>query len=198
MKTSSKITLRSLSCLLALLVVFSTTAFTPGSGDPYKTVTTSHIKVLGTSNMHDWTMDAQTFSCEANFTVNNGVLEGINSLNFTLPVSNLKGKENLLNSRAHKALDAEKHKTISFQLTKATVVPGQKIVIATGNLTISGVTKAITLKSTYVINADKTITFKGSESVKMSNHGVKAPSFMMGALKTGDEVKIDFVLKLKN
>jgi len=31
----------------------------------------------------------------------------------------------------------------------------------------------------------------------MSSHDVKAPSFMMGALKTGDDVTIDILLQLK-
>jgi polyisoprenoid-binding protein YceI len=82
-------------------------------------------------------------------------------------------------------------------LTDATVVPQQKIINATGNLTIAGVSRVITLKTSYVVNADESITCKGTETVKMSNHNIKAPSFMMGALKTGDAVTIDFVLKLK-
>lgn len=198
MKTLNKITLGSFSFLLAILVVFSISAFAPKADDPYKIITSSSIKVLGTSNMHDWNMVADNFTCEGNFTVKNGVLQDVTSLQFSLPVTNLKGKESLLNSRAHKALNAEKFKTITFKLTNATVNSTQKVINATGNLTISGVTKVISLKTNYVVNADQSITCRGSEALKMSSHGVKAPSFMMGALKTGDAVTIDFVLKLKN
>lgn len=199
MKTLNKITLGSFSFLLAILVVFSISAFTPKAADPvYKIITSSSIKVLGTSNMHDWNMVADNFTCEGNFTVKNGVLQDVTSLQFSLPVINLKGKESLLNSRAYKVLNAEKFKTITFKLTNATVNSTQKVINATGNLTISGVTKVVSLKTNYVVNADQSITCRGSEVVKMSSHGVKAPSFMMGALKTGDAVTIDFVLKLKN
>ena len=202
MKTSQNFTLRTMKTIgafLALMVTFSISAYAPAAGDPtYKVITSSSIKVLGTSNMHDWDMAADNFSCEGNFNVKNGVLEDVSSLSFSLPVTNLKGKESLLNSRAYKALNSEKHKTITFKLTSATVVPGQKVINANGNLTISGVTRPVTLKTNYVVNADQSITCKGSETLKMSTYGVKAPSFMMGALKTGDQVTIDFVLKLKN
>jgi polyisoprenoid-binding protein YceI len=198
MKTFNKTRLGSFNYLLALLVVCSISAFTIKAPDPiYKVITSSQIKVLGTSNLHDWDMVANQFTCDGSFTVKNGVLQDVTSLQFTLPVTNLKGKEGLLNTRAYKALDAEKFKTITFKLTDATVVPLQKIIKATGNLTISGVTKVITLQANYVVNADESITCKGSEAVKMSSHNVKAPSFMMGALKTGDVVTIDFLLKLK-
>lgn len=202
MKTSQNFTLRTMKTIgafLALMVTLSISAYTPAADDPsYKIITSSSIKVLGTSNMHDWDMTAVNFTCDGNFKVKNGVLEDVTSLSFSLPVINLKGKESLLNSRAHKALNSEKFKTITFKLTSATVVPGQKVINANGNLTISGVTKPITLKTNYVVNADQSITCRGSETLNMSTFGVKAPSFMMGALKTGDKVTIDFVLKLKN
>lgn len=198
MKTFKTTTPGTFNFLLAILVLMSMTAFAPKTDDTYKIITSSQIKVLGTSNMHDWNMVADNFTCEGNFNLKNGVLEDVTSLQFTLPVVNLKGKESLLNSRAHKALNAEKFKTITFKLTNATVNSTQKVINATGNLTISGVTKVVTLKSNYVVNADQSITCRGSEALKMSSHGVKAPSFMMGALKTGDAVTIDFVLKLKN
>lgn len=202
MKTSQNFTQRTMKTVgafLALMITLSISAYTPAVGDPsYKIITSSSIKVLGTSNMHDWDMTAVNFTCDGNFNVKNGVLEDVTSLNFSLPVINLKGKESLLNSRAHKALNSEKYKTITFKLTSATVVPGTKVINANGNLTISGVTKPVTLKTNYVVNADQSITCRGSETLKMSTYGVKAPSFMMGALKTGDQVTIDFVLKLKN
>jgi polyisoprenoid-binding protein YceI len=198
MKTFKKTTLGSFNYFIAFLVVFSISAFTLKADDPiYKVITSSQIKVLGTSNLHDWDMVANQFTCDGTFTVKNGVLQDVKSLQFSLPVTNLKGKEGLLNTRAYKALNSDKYKTITFKLTDATVVSQQKLIKATGNLTISGVTKLVTLQANYVVNADESITCKGSEAVKMSSHNVKAPSFMMGALKTGDAVTIDFILKLK-
>ena len=162
----------------------------------YKIIPGSQIKVSGTSNLHDWNMIASTFSCEGNFKVKDGELLDISSLSFSLPVTNLKSKEDLLNTRAYKALKAAEFSKITFKLKDATVMPQQKL-RATGSLTIGGVTNEVVIMTSYAINSDDTITCKGSKAIKMSDHKIKAPSFMMGALKTGNDVTIDILLKLK-
>lgn len=157
----------------------------------------SQITVAGTSNLHDWTMDATKFSCDGKLTVAGGQLKDINSLTFVLPVKNLKSKESLMDTRAYKALNADAHDKMTFKLTDVTVIEAQKIVKVNGNLTISGVTKAISIQANYVVAADESVTFKGSRAIKMSDFKIKAPSFMMGALKTGDDLNINITLKLK-
>lgn len=181
--------------LFAIVLIYITT-FTTANAQTYKVAAGSNIKVSGTSNLHDWEMNAKTFTADANIVVKGDALQDITSLNFTLPVKNLKSKESLMDSRAYKTLNEEKFDKITFKLTEATVVPGQKVVKVTGNLTISGVTNVVTIQSAYVVNADESITFKGTRKMKMSDFKIKAPSFMMGALKTGDALTIDIQLKL--
>jgi polyisoprenoid-binding protein YceI len=163
----------------------------------YKIVSSSHIKVSGTSNLHDWTMVAENFNCEGNFVLKGGALQDVSSLSFVLPVTNLKSKESLMNTRTYKALKSETYPKITFKLTSATVLPQSKTIKATGNLTIAGVTNVVSLLSNYTVNADESITCKGSEVINMTNYKIKAPSFMLGALKVGEKVTIDILLKLK-
>lgn len=175
--------------LLCNSVIYAQTAFKSAAG--------SVITVKGTSNIHDWTMQATSFSTDGSFVLKGDQLQDIKTLNFVLPVANLKAKEDLMTTRAHKALKADEFNKIVFKLTDATVVPGQKIIKVTGNLTIAGATNAISLQANYSVNGDE-LTCKGSKSIKMSDFKLKAPSYMMGAMKTGDEVTIEFTLKLKN
>ena len=164
----------------------------------YKVSPNSTIKVIGTSNIHDWEMKANAFTCEGNFELKSNQLVDLKSLSFSLPITNLKSKESLLNSRAYKALKAEEFSKITFKLTTATVVPAQKLIKSTGNLTIGGVTNVVTLNSVYTINVDKSLTCKGSKDLKMTDFKIKPPVFMLGALKTADAITIDYVLNLKN
>lgn len=182
------------------LVIFAITALasqTLKAQTGYTVAPSSQITVLGTSNLHDWTMDATKFFCDGKLTVASGQLKDINALTFVLPVKNLKSKESLMDTRAYKALNEESFDKMIFKLTDATVVEAQKTVRVSGNLTISGVTKSIIIQSNYVVGTDESVTFKGSRSIKMSDFKIKAPSFMMGALKTGDDLTINIVLKLK-
>jgi hypothetical protein len=188
---------RNFGYILTLLFTISLTAFTINETTPFKSVGGSQLRVNGTSNIHDWTMNATGFVCEGNYILKGDQLQDLSSLNFTLPVANLKGKEDLLNTRAHKALKAEQFSRITFRLSTATVIPQQKIIKAAGNLTIAGVTKPIVLEANYTVNGNE-ITCKGSETIKMSDYNIKAPTFMMGALKVADAVVIDITLKLKN
>lgn len=181
----------------ALIMIMAMVSITQGiQAQTYKVTAGSQIKVSGTSNLHDWNMLASSFQCEGDFTVKNGQLQEINSLNFALPVTNLKSKEDLMNTRAYKTLKSDQFNKITFKLTEATLMPQQKIK-AIGILNIAGVAKQVVLQTSYILNSDGVITCKGSETIKMSDFQIKAPSFMMGALKTGNEVIIDILLKLK-
>ena len=184
---------------LAVIMVLSINAFTfkVQAQTALKLMEGSQIKVLGTSNIHDWTMLAKTFSMDGTLVMKSGQLQDVSALNFVLPVKNLKSNESLMDTRAYKAMNAEKFNKMTFKLTEAIVVPQQKTIKAIGNLTIGGVTNKIEIKTSYLINGDETITLKGSKAIKMSDYNIKAPSFMMGALKTGNDLIIDLLLKLK-
>lgn len=153
----------------------------------------SQVKVNGTSNIHDWTMAAGSFSSDARFTLKQNQLQDVTALTFVLPVKNLKGKEDLLNSRALKALKADQHSQIIFKLLSAE--SAGKMIKATGSLTIAGVTREIPIAVNYQVNADESVTITGEKKIKMSDFKISPPTFMMGALKVADDVTV--VLNLK-
>lgn len=161
----------------------------------------AEISVSGTSNLHDWTMKGKSLPASAEFSMKSAAtsqLLSLNQLSFTLPVKNLKSSEGLLNSRAYKALQADKFSTIVFKMISSEVTSlgsNQYQIKALGNLTISGVTKEISLVAVSRVNADGTMTITGNKKMKMTDFGIKPPSFMLGALKTSNDISIDFTLK---
>lgn len=104
-----------------------------------------------------------------------------------------------MDSRTHEALKAEKNPNITYAVTKVTGVPasgGEASVTVSGNLNIGGSSKPtdLILKMKVLPNGD--IEIKGTKKILMSNHGIKPPSFMLGALKVGDEVTLDIYVVL--
>lgn len=186
------------SLLLFFIAIISMNAFAQMADGQtaYKIADGSKISVSGTSNLHNWTSAASSFTCEANAKIKAGQLQDISSLNFSLPVTNLKSKESLMDTRTYKAMKASEYSRIIFKLTNA-MVSNQKSVKVTGDLTIAGVTKEITIQGAYFLSDDEVLTLTGSKDLKMSDYNIKAPSFMLGALKTGNGVTIDVLLKLK-
>lgn len=192
---------RTLLLAFTALLAFSSINQLPAQTAHNTRAFNSEVKVMGTSNLHDWTMKGSGLTCDAQFTINAAsVLQllSLNGLSFSIPINNLKSSENLLNTRAYKALNAEKHPNINFKLSSAVITPqgnNQYQIKATGMLTISGATRQVTMLVNSSIQPDRTVLVTGSKKIKMSEFGIKPPSFMLGTLKTGDEVTIDFSLK---
>jgi polyisoprenoid-binding protein YceI len=163
----------------------------------------NNMKLSGTSTLHNWTMNAQTFDGEAQFgfkTGNEHELSSIKALTFSLAVVDLKSGESGLDKNAYKALKSSDYKSIIYKQISATISPdnGNKFLIKTrGNLTIAGVTKEVTVPVYASVNADGTISCTGSEQLNMTDYGVKPPKFMLGAMKTGDAITLDFTLVYK-
>jgi len=159
------------------------------------------LKLSGTSTLHNWAMDARTFSGSADFTFKApGQLSGLKSLTFELAVSDLRSGESGLDKNAYKALNAKEYKDITFKLLSATVTPkdeGKYLIKAHGNLTIAGVTKEVVIAVNCSVDKEGTITCTGSEGLNMTDYAVKPPKFLLGAMKTGDAITLDFTLVYK-
>jgi polyisoprenoid-binding protein YceI len=160
------------------------------------------IKVSGTSNLHNWSMEAKDASCSAKFSfaAGNTQPQSLTTLELVIPVQNLKSGESLMDSRAYKAMKADKFGTITYKSVSAVIVPGQKNQFqlkTTGTLTIAGASQPAVLTAACQVNADGSIACNGSQQLKMTDYQIKPPSFMLGALKTGDLLNINFSLTLK-
>ncbi len=158
------------------------------------------MKLSGTSTMHDWDMNSRTFTGEAKFgftTPEGHELNALTSLSFSLAVQDLKSDKSALDKNAYEALKTKQYKNILYKLVTATVMPekdGKYLIKTIGNLTVAGVQKEIEMDVYCVTNKDESITCTGSEKIAMSDYQVKPPSFMFGAMKTGNDVTLDFTM----
>lgn len=160
------------------------------------------MKILGTSTLHDWEMNAQSSSGEAQFVFRSddeNDLVSIKSLSFTLHVEDLKGESNGLNKNAYEALKSGEFKDICYQLTSSTISAekGGYLIKSNGKLTIAGVTKEITMDVHGVVNDDGSLTSTGSYQLNMTDYNVDPPSFMWGAMKTGNAITMQFMVVYK-
>ncbi len=186
--------------LFLSLVILSFVIASAGQAQTaYKSSSKSATMTLyGTSTLHDWTMTATVFTCDAQFTLtSDNKLSALNALTVTLPVHNLKSEHDGMSDNAYDALKADKYKNITFQLKSATITPsgGNKYQIAaTGNLSIAGATKSVTLNTSAVVNADGSISCAGTVPLKLSEFNIDRPSFMLGTMKVGDALTLNYAL----
>lgn len=154
------------------------------------------ITLQGSSNIHNWTMKSAGNGLEAYFNIDPDTkqVEGIQPLTLNMPVKNLKSDEGLLNSRAYDALKADKNPNFVFKLVSVTAQGSQLNLV--GQLTISGNTRDITLPVTVKKNADGSQVLSGSKKIKMTEWGIKPPSYMLGMMKVYDDLTINYVVRL--
>jgi polyisoprenoid-binding protein YceI len=158
------------------------------------------IKVLGSSNVHDWTMTSTAMQSQGDFTVDGDKLQGLHTFNFRLAVKSLHSDHASMDDRTYKSVNASKYPDISYKLTSAVVtsVGGNKYLIKTkGNLTIAGATQPISMEVTATVGADNAITCTGEKKIQLTDYGIKPPTFMLGTMKVTNDLTIQFNLIYK-
>lgn len=160
------------------------------------------MKLTGTSTLHDWEMVAKEATGEAQFvfkTGTNGELQSVKSLTFTLEVKNLQSDNKGLDKNAYKALKSDKYKNIQYKLSSSTLSSEKEgyLLKTKGKLTIAGVTNDIVVDVHLVVNKNGAITYKGSYNMNMSDYKVDPPTYLLGTIKTGDAITMEFEVVYK-
>jgi polyisoprenoid-binding protein YceI len=62
--------------------------------------------------------------------------------------------------------------------------------MVTGNLTVAGATRELSMHVSGTDGGDGTLRLQGSARIRMSDWGIRPPTPMLGLLKTDDEMTI--------
>lgn len=154
----------------------------------------STMTISGTTNVHNFQSKVTQISGDL---VING--KKVQSLKVDVPVKSIKSNEKLMDKKTYEAFDAEKHPTITFQLIDAVVqkATAEDIdVVLTGNLTMAGVSKKISINTTGKALKAGTLQFTGSVGLKMTDFKMKPPTAMLGMMKVGDAITLKFSVVL--
>lgn len=178
--------------IITLILTFSATAL---FAQTYTIVPDeSEVVITGSSNVHDWESVAEEFSGSASIEIEEGSLVSISDLDFNVVVDGIKSGKGGMDSKTYDALNKKKHPNIVFVLNEITEI-NEDSLIANGELTISGVTKTISMNVQYEVLADGSVSFKGSKPLKMTDFKVDPPTAMFGAVKAYDDVEVTFDAK---
>lgn len=152
---------------------------------------TFSMTIYGTTNVHNF--DTKVTQASGELVINSS--KQVQTMVVEIPVKGIKSKEKLMDTKTYEAFNAEKNPTITFKLTDASSlqVNGNDISItAVGNLTVAGVTKKVSLKSTGKIIKPGVYQFKGSFALKMTDFKMTPPTAMMGMMRVGDAITLKY------
>ncbi len=150
----------------------------------------STFTISGTTNVHPY--KSKSTQASGQMTVSG---TSVTALTVEVPVKSIVSGEKLMDKKTYETFNEPKNPTITFKMTdvKSVTVNGDNInATVAGTLSMGGATKSVTLKVKGKEVKPGTYTFEGSLPVKMSDYKMKAPTAMLGAMKVGDGVTVDF------
>lgn len=151
----------------------------------------SKVLVQGTSSVHDWESNVEKIDGKLVFSVEEGKLTGIENLQINVDASSIKSGKRIMDNKTKDALEAKSHPNISFTFGEFISMDADSVTV-NGVLQIAGVDQSVELTGAYSLQNDGSLLIEGAEPLKMSSYGIDAPTAMMGALKTGDQVTIAY------
>lgn len=178
--------------LIALMVLFAA-SLSANAQKAYNLDAKTSFSVFGTSTLHDWEMQSASRTGTANLTVTNSKLVDINSIDITLPSESIKSEKKSMDKVAYETLKTDKFKNIKYVLKSAEKV-NETTWNLTGTYTIAGVSKVLKTQVKTTVAANGVVSLQGSNKITFTDFGMKSPTAMFGAIKTGEDLTIKFNL----
>lgn len=148
--------------------------------------------VSGTSTIRSWTC---TVRGEVKVTPGTGSepvpgsAGGVQTATLTVPVKAFKCPNDEMTQHLLEAMKAEQHSEIIYRLERYVVKGGKAEV--TGAITITGVTAPLSFPVTLEASAQG-LQVEGTTRIDMTRFGVDPPVVMLGLLKVGPQIRIEF------
>lgn len=192
---------KTCAAVAAFLLILLTAGFTNAQQVKYHTKDDLNLLISGTSTLHDWDMKSAKGEVTAMFTQGTaGQLTTLNTLTVVIPADGLKSGHSGMDNNAYKALKTDKNPNITYVLTNAgiTVADANNYTVkCLGKLTIAGATVDADVIATVKINADKSISVSGTKKISMKDFKMEPPTFLMGTIKTGNDIVLKFDLTIR-
>lgn len=160
------------------------------------------MTISGTSNIHDWSTNVESMKIEAEMELVNGFVSAVGTVAMSARVSSIKSdKGTIMDNKTKEALKGDKHPVIRYDLKQVEIQERKdkvSLLKTEGTLHIAGVTRPIKMNVYARQLPNNEVEVWGSHKINLAHYGMKAPTALMGSIKTGDEVTVTYSVILKN
>lgn len=171
----------------------------------YSIAPQSKLYLNGTSTLHNFTINAKEVNgyliIEKEGMANKEDVK-VSGLKVVIPVKKLDTDKSSMNDNMDEALKADKAPDITYELKSVDsgalneAAGDSSKLETTGVLTIAGVSRQIKMTVNGFKSKDGNLHFTGAKVVKMTDYGVKPPTMFFGAIRTGDDITVNFNIVL--
>jgi polyisoprenoid-binding protein YceI len=161
------------------------------------------VTIDGTSTLRDWQEKVGEVTGEMSAAVNEDQSVELRALRISMKVLSIKGNMGRgMDNKTYEALKASAHPeilfTVSTPMRLAQVRDCQTTIPVRGELALAGVCKPmIMLVKTFEISQG-VLQFEGSQTIKMSDYGVRPPTALFGTMRSGPDITIHFKTNFLN
>lgn len=195
---------RSVRGITAALLCLTVAGAWRPLGDPLTLAAESRVWFDGTSTVRNWSCKATQIDAviDADAGAVANVLKGqkaVKTVTLTFPTAKLDCANGTMNGHMMRALNGTANPNITFALTGydlSAAAPATGTL--TGALTINGVTKPISVPAEFSAAASGALHVIGKYSLTMTEWQVVPPKLMLGAMKVGPVIVVNFDLLLQN
>jgi polyisoprenoid-binding protein YceI len=191
--------------LVASLVAIATASAQTPDGVKLVVGPESELSFEGTSTLHGF--HCKTTKLQVSASVDPTYMEAklsqmnrpLKSIEVVIPVKSLSCGNKGLEENMLKTLKADKFPEIRYQLSTyeiASAADNQVTLKSIGTLTVAGNQKQIEMIVKTERGTDGKAVAVGTQSILMTDFGIKPPVFMLGALKTGNKIVVSFKLNV--
>lgn len=160
----------------------------------------SRIFLEGDSNVRRWSCDSGQLALAG--LVDTGSDErppSVAALTIDLEVATLRCGDPHMEEKLRESLASDRFPLIRYRFRAAEVIrgapPGEVWLLAKGELTVRGITRAVELPVRAEVAPDRGLRAQGALPLRMSDFGVDPPSAFLGLVQSKDELLVRFELR---
>lgn len=160
----------------------------------YKVSDKTSVKIIGTSNVHDWEETVGKVIGKGTFTIDDNKVKAIDYLLVQFVVKSIESGKGKMNTYTYEALKEEEHPNIQFKLLKVNEI-NNDMVEAQATINIAGVSKKVIIVG-KAISSGNTVTLSGNFEIDMTEYNVEPPTALLGTIKVEKMVTIEYNIVL--
>ncbi len=152
--------------------------------------------IKGSSSLHDWESAITQMEGKGSFETKDDALVAVKDVVIKIAVKGIKSTEGKkMDNKTYETFNADKNPYITYTLSNAVVKVNASNVVtmeAPGKLTMAGNTQSTPLSATgkKLPNGDLQLSF--SKKLKMTDFKMEPPVMLLGTIKVGDEITVEF------
>lgn len=190
----------------AVLATGTMSAQTGGPGTRLVLEEGSRMWIEGGSSLHDWSCEVPELDLEAELTetveadADGGAPAEVSGF-VTVPVKAIRCDKEQMDGNLRKALKAKEHANIEFRTVRPATLPEVRgtepvSVVLEGELEVAGTARPVQVEAEVTREEDGSLRVRGNRALLMTDFGIKPPTAMLGLLKTHDEMRVRFDLRV--